>query len=334
MPKGFFTQAFTVLLSRQVTLDEVEKCLMDYEVVKRVEASEDPNFGGASLIVAYRPEVNGYVSVDLFPSPWPDDMGDPKASPMLFATWSMGHFGPHTFPGGLKRACQQAWRWPEAKSVAPRHVAVIRLRMSYVFGAGKDSPVIPRDYDPQHELRFLTKLVSSFASLDAALCYFNPNGEVVVPFDQFADSLKHSTGHQLPPLDLWSNIRLYNVDDTWKLMDSVGNSQLEILDHEVAFPQGLVDPQEVDHFIRNATAYILTHGDVIKDGDTMDGPGNRRWQGKRFENGMSDPPREVLRWLPLNVPNIPAGLLGVKEAEAPDTKAEAKTKSKPFWKLW
>jgi hypothetical protein len=328
MPKGFFTQGSAVLLSRQVSLNEVCECLKDYQIAKRIESSDDPNFGGASAIIAYKPEVNGYVSVDVFPAPWPDHMGDPKEDAMLFATWSMGHFGPHTYPGGLKRACQQAWRWPEAKSLVPKHVAVIRLRMSYVFGAGKDSPVMPNDYEPQHELSFLTKLVSSFSSLDAALCYFNPNGEVVVPFDQFADSLEHCATHQLPPLDLWSNIRLFNVDETWKLMDSVGNPQLEILDHEVAFPQGLVDPQEVDHFIRNATAYILTNGDVIKDGDTMDGPGNRRWQAKRFENSISDPPREVLRWLPVNVPNIPAGLLADKASEAPDTKA------KPFWKLW
>ncbi|RYD74121.1 MAG: DUF4261 domain-containing protein [Verrucomicrobiaceae bacterium] len=332
MPKGFFTQGFAILLSRQVTLNEVCECLKDYQIAKRIESSDDPNFGGTSAIIAYKPEVNGYVSVDLFPAPWPDHMGDPKEDAMLFATWSMGHFGPHTYPGGLKRASQQAWRWPEAKDIVPQHRAVIRLRMSYVFGAGGDAPVMPQDWDPREELDFLNKLVSSFSSLDAALCYFNPNGEVVVPFDQFADSLEHSAKHQLPPLDLWSNIRLFNVDDTWKLMDSVGNWQLEIRDHEVAFPLGLVDPQEVDHFIRNVTAYILTKGDVIKDGDTMDGPGKRRWQAKRLENGMSDPPREVLRWLPLKVRNIPAGLL----TQAPDSEAEgeAKAKTKPFWKFW
>lgn len=100
-------------------------------------------------------------------------------------------------------------------------------------------------------------------------------------------------------------------------MDSVGNWQLDILDQEVTFPQNLVDPQEVDHFIRNVSHYILTKGDVIKDGDTMDGPGSRRWQAARFENGMSDPPREVLRWLPFGVPDIPAVLLlGREETDA------------------
>jgi hypothetical protein len=334
MPKGFFTQGFAVLLSRQVTLEEVERCLIHYDVVKRVEASGDPNFGGPSLIVAYLPEVNGYVSVDLFPSPWPDHMGDPKEDAMLFATWSMGHFGPHAYPGGLKRACQQAWRWSGAESIVPGHVAAIRLRVSYVFGAGEDSPVMPADYDPEHELRFLTKLVSDFSSLEEALCYFNPNGEVVVPFDQLAESAEHCEKHQLPTLDLWSNVRLFAVDESWKLMDSVGNWQLEILDQEVAFPQSLVDPQEVDHFIRNVTHYLLTKGDVIKDGDTMDGPGNRRWQAKRFENGMSDPPRQVLRWLPLNVPGIPAALLGITSSEATVTRTEPKPKAKPFWKVW
>ena len=94
-------------------------------------------------------------------------------------------------------------------------------------------------------------------------------------------------------------------------MDSVGNWQLDIPDHEVGFPSADFSPQEVDNFIRNASLYILKNGNIIKDGDTMDGPGNIRWQARHFKNGLSAPPRNTLRWLPFGSKSVPDRLLGV-----------------------
>jgi Domain of unknown function (DUF4261) len=51
----------------------------------------------------------------------------------------------------------------------------------------------------------------------------------------------------------------------------------------------------VDNFLRNVALYVLNNGEVINDGDTMEGPGGIRWQADRFENGPRDPPRRVLR---------------------------------------
>lgn len=79
--------------------------------------------------------------------------------------------------------------------------------------------------------------------------------------------------HNLPPLNVWTNIRLFNVTDDWLMMDTVGNWQLDIADQEAIFPKGAFSPQGVDNFLRNASLYILTNGPVIKDGNTMDGPG-------------------------------------------------------------
>jgi hypothetical protein len=65
-------------------------------------------------------------------------------------------------------------------------------------------------------------------------------------------------------------------------------------------------------FLRNAASYVLDHGPAIKDGDTMDGPGAIPWQAATVENGLADPPREVLRWLPLDRLRRPAGIQGEK----------------------
>lgn len=326
MPKGFFSQTVTVLLRSPVNLDEVAKCLSAFEIVKRVPASESPEMGGASLVVAYRPEVNGYVSVDLYPVEWPDHMGDPQTEPMLFGAWVMGHFGPGAYPHGLQRATQQSWRWEGAAEAVASHAAVLRLRTSYVFGAGKDAKVMPADCDPRHELMFLMRMVLALGSLKDAIGYFNPNGEVLLPFPALAESLEHHSKHDLPPLDCWANVRLFNISETWALMDCVGNWQLDFCDQEVAFPRSLTDPDSVDPFIRNISLHLLQKGDAIKDGGTVDGPGGIKWQAKNLEAGVSDPPRGVKRWLPCGVNEIPPELLG--PAAPPE---EDKKKSK--WKI-
>ena len=336
MPKGFFSQTVAVLLRSPVDLDEVAKCLSAFEIVKRVEASESPEMAGEALVVAYRPEVNGYVSVDLFPAKWPDHMGDPKGEAMLFGAWAMGQFGPGTYPHGLQRATQQAWRWEGAAEAVAGHSAVLRLRTSYIFGAGKDAPIMPTDCDPRHELMFLMQMVQALGSLKESICYFNPSGEVLLPFPALAESLEHHDKHELPPLDCWSNVRLFNLSETWVLMDCVGNGQLDFCDQEVAFPRSLTDPSSVDPFIRNISLYLLQKGDVIKDGDTIDGPGGIKWQAKNFEAGISDPPRDVKRWLPCGVKDIPPALLGPasdSQEKGPASPPEEE-KKKPKWKFW
>ncbi|MBL8818555.1 MAG: hypothetical protein JNL58_21180 [Planctomyces sp.] len=80
MAKGFFTQGVSLLTNGQTTIDSLKSALRQhgFEIVKESPAQENWAFGGASLIIAFRPDVNGYVSVDLVNHPWPDSMGDPK----------------------------------------------------------------------------------------------------------------------------------------------------------------------------------------------------------------------------------------------------------------
>ena len=89
----------------------------------------------------------------------------------------------------------------------------------------------------------------------------------------------------------------------------------------------------IHHF--QPTRYYNTPGTYdpvlhIKDGDTVDGPGGIRWQGRSFEDSLGDPPRQVLRFLPTGVSRIPQELMG-KEMKT-DTGQSAKKKKK--WKFW
>jgi hypothetical protein len=299
MPKGLFTQTACVLLKGPVACEQLERALALFPVVGRQEAGPSWAFGGPTVTLAFRPEVNGLVAVDVVDQTWPDTMGDPQKEPMLFAAWSMGNFGPFTFPGGLERAGQQSWAWQEGKTVAGQHTGFIRIRSSYVFGAGEDAPVMPADYYPVGELLFTTEVALAVLGLPEALCYFNPNGEVLRDRDGLRESLDGARSANLLPLDLWSNVRLFNLEGGWSLMDTVGNGQLDLPDIGACFPRGY-DYGEVERFLRNVTWYLHRQGQLIKDGDTMDGPGGIRWQAHAFENSLSQPPRQVLGWRPLD----------------------------------
>lgn len=305
MPKGMFTQGVCVLLQQAVSLDEIAAALSDFEILKRIDASEEWAFSGPSLILAYLPESNGLVSVDLVDRPWPDHMGDANEEFMIFGAWSMGHFGPFAYPGCLERAAQQCWAWEAGETIPGQQQAFIRIRCSYAFGAEDDAPVMPADYEPLPELEFVTKVTAALLELPGALCYFNPNGEVLRDADGVRSSLNYAWSNELPPIDLWSNVRLFNINSQWALMDSVGCGQFDLPDCEAIFHNERYDFTEVDNFLRNVTLYLMDQGEVIKAGDTMDGPGDVRWQAHQRDDGVCDPPRPLLRWVPMDNRELP-----------------------------
>ncbi len=305
MAKGLFSQTMVILFKDTPQLDELEVLLKDYEVVNRSQGAEEWAFGGPTLTVAFRPEVNGYAAIDVVDKPWPDSMGDPEKEQMLFGAWAMGHFGPFSYPGCLERAQEQAWHLDNVDRWVDDHKAFVRIRLSYVFGSDEDAKVQPDDCSPINELYFVTKISGLMLEHEKALCFFNPNGEVLQPPDSFNKALIHHLAEDIPPYDLWSNIRLFNIDEVWCLMDSVGNWQLDMADHEVAFSPKEIDPEIIAHFIRNVSYYIQLNGSVIEDGHTMDDNEGRTWKATIHEDGHVAPPRRVFLWLPTWRDDIP-----------------------------
>ncbi|KAA5541387.1 DUF4261 domain-containing protein [Roseiconus nitratireducens] len=330
MAKGLFTQGVCVLLRKPVSLETLREKLSGFEIVGVQESVVD-DASPETLIINYRPEVRGHMLVTPSTEPWPDDMGDPESAPEIFVAWSLGQFGPLAFPGCLQRASEQSWAWEQGEDVGKEHQAHLRLLISYVLGSEEsneqetgdsdDVVLIPDDYDPMAELRFLTKAVSAVLDLPEAICYFNPGGEVLRDENGLRQGLNYAWNYELPPLDMWTNVRLFRAEDSWAMMDTVGMGQLDLPDMEAVYNTQKYEPAEVERFLRNASLYLLSSDEHFDDGDTADGPGNVSWNAIQCDESLSDPPRETIRWVPDDDSEPPETLLRRNGREEDDDEA-------------
>lgn len=307
MAKGLFTQGMCVLLRSPVALEQLKDKLASFQMIGVQESVVD-DASPETLVYSFRPEVGGHMLVTPSTETWPDQMGDPESAPDVFVAWSLGQYGPLAFPGCLQRAAEQSWGWEEGEDVPQQHSAHVRLLISYVLGSdesdedleseSEDVILIPDDYDPIGELTFLTKAVSALLDLPQAICYFNPGGEVLRDQNRLRQGLNYAWNYELPPLDMWTNVRLFRVDDSWALMDTVGMGQLDMPDMEAVYDTNRYEPSDVERFLRNASLHVLSDEEEIEDGDVADGPGNISWNAIECEESLSDPPRETIRWFP------------------------------------
>lgn len=300
--KGLFTQCMCILTDGKTTIEDIIKACQQHglTIVKQTPASDNWQLGGPSVTVEYRPESNGYAIIDCVNTQWPDGMGDPASDPMLFGAWSMGHFGPFTFPGGLSRAGQHCWTWEEGRTVSERHRGFIRVRLSYATGADKDAPVIPDNYDPLSELIFLSTIIIALMNVPGALCYFNPNGEALRDLNDFKNTFHEAEKQNRVPLLLWMNVRFFKLTEELYLMDTVGNNQIDVTDVEAVFPVKEYEAGTIDYYLRNVTHYLLDSKPVFSDNESIDGPNESilSWMINLSDRGAVTPPREVLRLFP------------------------------------
>ncbi|SMP77453.1 protein of unknown function [Neorhodopirellula lusitana] len=307
MAKGLFTQGIVVLMRQGVTIQEVAACCDDFYPSEPIEASEDWTFLGPAVLMNMDEDGSGKVVVDIVDRPWPDAMGDPEQDPELYAGWGLGSFGPFTCAGSLARAQEQSWVWEAGREMSEEPVAFVRVRSSYVLGNDDDdAPIIPEGYAPFDELALVTEIAAAITDLPQAICYFNPNGEVLRDLKTLNDSFEFAEENDFPPLDLWSNVRLFRLENEWAVMDTVGNAQLDLLDVEACFHAESYDFAEVEQFLRLVTCYLEEQEEPIESGDSMEGPGEVVWKVCVCDEGMVDPPRSVLRCFPQDGRPVPA----------------------------
>ena len=314
MAKGLFTQGMCVLFRKPVDIADLREQLKDFHCVGQHE-SMDEDDAPQTLVYEFMAETNGHLLVTPANAPWPDDMGDPDESPERFVAWSLGQYSPLAFPGCLERAGEQSWGWEDGGEKVKEHTAHIRLLISYVLGAedpndhDEDVPLLPDDYDPLKELHFLSKAVATLLEMPDAVCYFNPGGEVLRDDDGLRRGMNYAWSHELPPLDMWTNVRLFRATEQWSLMDTVGNGQFDLPDLEAVYTTDDFEPSDIEGFLRSASLYMLQGGEKVEDGDTAEGPGEINWMAMECIDALSDPPRPTIRWIPENDHDPPAELM-------------------------
>lgn len=296
-----------VLFTRAPSIEEIETALepLRCPILRR---HTEPGWlsGGTELLVPFGDDPEGHVHVDVVESPWPDTMGDPKEDPPLFAAWSMGAFGPLVFPKNLERAVKQAVAFRDAGEAVAKHRAFVRLRTSYLVGAGEDSPIMPENWSALAEIDAMLQVVAPILGIEGACAYFDPNAEVILPHDGVRALLESDEREGSTPLELFTHVRLFNIDSQWSLMDTVGLDRFLLPDVEVLLTRD-VDPNLVAGFLRNVSAYLLANGPVIEDGHTTEGPFGVLHVHAR-ERSLTEPPRRVLRMVPEGA-ELPEGAL-------------------------
>jgi hypothetical protein len=296
-----------VLFDRVPSIDEVAQSIAQLQPRQRELGQDKQKWmnGNTDLLVAFRPEVKGELAIDVLDEPWPDTMGDPENAADLFAAWSMGSFGPLVYPGNLERAAQQSVSLDDAPALVGKHKGFVRLRTTYVIGAGEDAKIVPQDHDPLEEAMLLITAARLMLELPGAIAYFDPNGEIIATREEMDASVTHAEGAKVPPLDLFNHVRFFRVDEQWSIMDTVGMDRFFLPDLEIVFSREL-DPNNAAGFLRTLCLYMLQRGPVLKDGDTIDGP-QGKLRVKLAKESLAEPPRPVARLMPEGA-KLPEGL--------------------------
>jgi hypothetical protein len=314
--KGLFTQAAMVLLSRVPSLDEVKQGLLlaSPTEARITQGGRHWSEGDSLLVLPFQPEKNGYLLIDIIERPWPDALGDLVDEPEVVAAWEAGHFGPLTYGGCLTQAGLQNWKWKAGRRIQEKHVAFLRIRLTYLLGVpnpGKGRPLpLVGVVNPLDELCFLTQVSGALLTLRGALGLLYPAGEALRNAAFVEERLNLHRGGGPPPIDVWTNVRFQTVDPsgTWAIMDTIGMAQMDLPDLEAAFPQdknAKFPAAEVDAFLLNQSLRLLEDRSAFAQSVTVSGPGNTVWRSSGPAAGFSSPTRQVIRFLPRTLARLP-----------------------------
>lgn len=118
-----------------------------------------------------------------------------------------------------------------------------------------------------------------------------PHSQKLMPVEAYKNSQWYNPDFHF--LDGGLNVRFFNVQDSEDMVvDTTGFTALGIPDLQIHFHD--LDHNFVIHYIHNFASYLFMNGDIIKDGETMDGRNEfERW-GCYHEDCLIGPPRVVL----------------------------------------
>ncbi len=188
---------------------------------------------------------------------------------------------PNQHNADLEPALQQSWRWREARAAVAACPVSLTLVEMLVQGV---------EYRTRLTLfNHALESVLSIAPCQALL--WMPSQQFIHPA-QFVEARQNKDFH---PLQFGLNIRFYRISNGQPgevLMDTMGLAALGLPDLQCHFV-GL-DSNQVAKVLSNSAYYLYDRGDIVKDGQTIQGiEGNDRWHCQH-ETSLMPPQRIVL----------------------------------------
>lgn len=181
----------------------------------------------------------------------------------------------------LSAALGQSWDWPEAEEIVPRH------RFSLIF-----CDLFASRLDYKLRLRLFKNSLRALLDVTSPLAIHWRSSQQVVSPEAFRRSFSPEQFDEVYPA---VNVRLFNITDSSNkamLMDSLGLAALGIPDVQCHFAG--IEANAMARQLYDCAYYLFEHGDIIQDGEVVDGiaPG-QHWRCQH-EIAMLAPERVVL----------------------------------------
>ena len=178
-------------------------------------------------------------------------------------------------------AIQQSWGWPEVRNV----VSFFRVPLLL-------TDLMAQRLEYKTRLELFHNAVTVFA--DASPCkaiYWITSQQFIKPA-VYSEALQSRFYH---PLQFALNVRLYKITNGLPgemLMDTMGLSVLGLPDLQCHFHD--LDPNQVARVLHQSAYYVYDKGDILRDGNTIQGiKTNDKWKCHHEESIMT-PKREVV----------------------------------------
>jgi hypothetical protein len=206
---------------------------------------------------------------------------DGKVPPQIFLTYVEKDQTNDQARTNLSAALTQSWGWPEASQVVATCKGSLLLTELMAQAL---------DYKTRLEL-FHQALESVLMIAPCQAIHWTVSQQVIDP----ATYLTSRQVGEFHPLQLGVNVRFFNISNRQPgemLMDTMGLATLGLPDLQCHFVD--LDPNEVSHLLFNTAYYLYENGDIIEDGNTIQGiKQNDQWRCQH-ESALVPPARIVM----------------------------------------
>jgi hypothetical protein len=211
-------------------------------------------------------------------------------------TWVLTPAAPDPgITGAIEEAVLQSWWWPDARTVTP--ACATRWTLC-------DREMVTLDHGWRLS-SFQRVLSATIAATGARAVHWRPTQQLLDAQELTTSLREHAFRSHLPG---GLNVRFYRLaydaaadagsdatesaaQNTELLMDTLGLGALGLIDLQCHF-RGL-DPEAVAQMLHTTAAYLFEGGAMLRDGDTVQGPGARdRWLVRRA-TAIAAPQREL-----------------------------------------